>query len=75
MRVLLLAAAAFAVISISVPATFDTAEGYYARRGTAVGPRGAARRTKVYVTPRCARRTMTCGPRGANWMSCYDKCR
>jgi hypothetical protein len=73
MPMLLLAAAALAVISISVPATFDTAEGYYARRGTTVGPRAAARRTKIYI--RCARRTITCVPPESNWMSCYDTCR
>jgi hypothetical protein len=73
MRMLLLAAAALAVLSISAPATLDAAEGYYARRYV-IGPRGAARPTKVYIRGGC-RRTMTCLPRGANWMSCFDTCR
>ena len=52
MRIILLAAAALMTIFISVPVTFDTAEGYAVKRTTACGPRG------------CARRTTACGPRG-----------
>jgi hypothetical protein len=64
MRILLLAAAALMTILISVPATFDTAEAYYARRGVAVGPGGAARRTTACGPRGCARSTTACGPRG-----------